>query len=331
MISSKKPNLAFIHRIFSLAHTYNVKRTNQFKDKILINAFFEPSTRTSLSFESAMYRLGGNVINFNKDLSSIKKGESFEDTIRTLSTYGDAMVIRHPEKGMVEKAAKISTIPVINGGDGDGEHPTQGLLDLFTIHKSFNLHNRLNILFVGDIMHSRTVNSLLDYLSIYPFSKINILPYSNREPNYDLLYEIAIDHKQIVEDIVVTEDTVELDKYDVIYVTRLQKERSSNNDRVTHIVDKKFLSKAKENCIIMHPLPRNEEINPDIDDDPRCKYFEQMGNGVSVRMALLHYMFVDEENKRKIKEESQIRRKYEEILRNEIKVRSKNMINGTET
>lgn len=331
MISSKKPNRAFVSRIFSLAHTYKAKRTTQFKDKILINAFFEPSTRTSLSFESAMYRLGGNVINFNKDLSSIKKGESFEDTIRTLSTYGDAMVIRHPEKGMVEKAAKISTIPVINGGDGDGEHPTQGLLDLFTIHKSFNLHDRLNILFVGDIMRSRTVNSLLDYLSIYPFSKINILPYSNREPNYDLLYEIAIDHTQIVDDIVVSEDTVELDKYDVIYLTGLQKERSSDNDRATHIVDNNFLSKAKENCIIMHPLPKNEEINPEIDDDPRSKYFEQMSNGVSVRMALLHYVFVDEENRRKIQEESQIRRKYEEILRNEIKVRSKNMINGTET
>lgn len=331
MISSKKPNRAFVSRIFSLAHTYKAKRTTQFKDKILINAFFEPSTRTSLSFESAMYRLGGNVINFNKDLSSIKKGESFEDTIRTLSTYGDAMVIRHPEKGMVEKAAKISTIPVINGGDGDGEHPTQGLLDLFTIHKSFNLHDRLNILFVGDIMRSRTVNSLLDYLSIYPFSKINILPYSNREPNYDLLYEIAIDHTQIVDDIVVSEDTVELDKYDVIYLTGLQKERSSDNDRATHIVDNNFLSKAKENCIIMHPLPKNEEINPEIDDDPRSKYFEQMSNGVSVRMALLHYVFVDEGNRRKIQEESQIRRKYEEILRNEIKVRSKNMINGTET
>jgi carbamoyl-phosphate synthase/aspartate carbamoyltransferase len=331
MISSKKPNLTFINRIFFLAHTYKTKRTRQFKDKILINAFFEPSTRTSLSFESAMYRLGGNVINFNKDLSSIKKGESFEDTIRTISTYGDAIIIRHPEKGIVEKAAKISTIPVINGGDGDGEHPTQGLLDLFTIHKCFNLQSRINILFVGDIMHSRTVNSLLDYLSIYPFSKINILPYNNREPNYDLLYEIAKDHTQIVDDIVVSEDTVELDKYDVVYVTRLQKERSSKNDRVTHIVDNNFLSKTKKNCIIMHPLPRNEEINPEIDNDPRCKYFEQMENGVAIRMALLHYMFVDEKNRRKIEEESQFRRKYEEILKNEIKVRTKNMINGTKT
>ena len=240
-----------------------------------------------------MYKLGGNVINFNKDVSSMKKGESFEDTIKTLSTYGDAMVIRHPEKGMVQKASEISSIPVINGGDGDGEHPTQGLLDLFTIHKSFNLHDNLNILFIGDIMHSRTVNSLLDYLSIYPFSKINILPYDNREPNYDLLYEIAKDHTQVVEDIVVSEDTLELDKYHVVYVTRLQKERSVNNDKVTHIIDKKFLSKINQNCIIMHPLPRNEEIDPDIDNDPRCKYFEQMENGVAIRMALLHNIFLD--------------------------------------
>ena len=330
MISSKKPNLAFIHRIFSLAHTYKAKRTTQFKDKILINAFFEPSTRTSLSFESAMYRLGGNVINFNKDLSSIKKGESFEDTIRTLSTYGDAIVLRHPEKGMVEKAAKISTIPVINGGDGDGEHPTQGLLDLFTIHKSFDLHSKLNILFVGDIMHSRTVNSLLDYLSIYPYSKINILPYNNREPNYDLLYKIASDHTQFVEDIVVSEDRLELDKYDVIYVTRLQKERSIENDRVTHIVNKKFLSKTKKNCIIMHPLPRNEEIDPEIDNDPRCKYFEQMNNGVAIRMAVLHHTFNDIVNERKTEEHNHLRDEYMEKIRKETKVRRQNMINSTQ-
>lgn len=328
MISSKKPNLAFIHRIFSLANTYKAKRTNQFKDKILINAFFEPSTRTSLSFESAMYRMGGNVINFNKDVSSIQKGESFEDTIQTLSRYGDAMVIRHPDKGMAQKAAKISKIPVINAGDGDGEHPTQGLLDLFTIYKSFNLHSRLNILFVGDIMHSRTVNSLLDYLSIYPFSKINILPYYNREPNYNLLYEIAGDHSQMVEDIVVSEDAVELDKYDVIYVTRLQKERSSNLDKVTHIIDKNFLSKTKKNCIIMHPLPRNEEISPEIDSDPRCKYFEQIDNGVAIRMALLHYTFIDHEKERKEKEHNKLRDEYMKQLREESKIRRQNMING---
>lgn len=317
MISSKKPNLAFIHRIFSLAHTYKANRTTQFKDKILVNAFFEPSTRTSLSFESAMYRLGGNVINFNKDHSSIKKGESFEDTIRTLSTYGDAIVLRHPEKGMVEKAAKISKVPVINGGEGDGEHPTQGLLDLFTIHKSFNLHSKIQILFIGDIMHSRTVNSLLDYLSIYPFSKINILPYDNREPNYTLLYNIAGDHRQLPDDIVVSEDTVELDKYDVIYVTRLQKERSSSNDSVTHIVDRQFLSNAKEDCIIMHPLPRNEEINQEIDNDPRCKYFEQMENGVAVRMAVLHHTFVDIMNQRKTEEHNKTQDEYIKLLQTE--------------
>jgi carbamoyl-phosphate synthase/aspartate carbamoyltransferase len=328
MISSKKPNLAFIHRIFSLAHTYKAKRTTQFKDKILINAFFEPSTRTSLSFESAMYRLGGNVINFNKELSSIKKGESFEDTIRTLSTYGDAIVLRHPEKGMVEKAAKISTVPVINGGDGDGEHPTQGLLDLFTIHKSFNLHSKLNILFIGDIMHSRTVNSLLDYLSIYPFSKINILPYNNREPNYNLLYEIAKDHIQMADDIVVSEDTVELEKYDVIYVTRLQKERSTEHDRVTHIIDKNFLSKTKKNCIIMHPLPRNEEIDPAIDNDPRCKYFEQMENGVAIRMAVLHHTLIDIVNESKTEEHNRIREQYMKLIEEETEVRRQNMING---
>ena len=124
----------------------------------------------SLSFESAMYKLGGNVINFNKDVSSMKKGESFEDTIKTLSTYGDAMVIRHPEKGMVQKASEISSIPVINGGDGDGEHPTQGLLDLFTIHKSFNLHDNLNILFYrryNAFKNGELTIGLFEYISFF--------------------------------------------------------------------------------------------------------------------------------------------------------------------
>ncbi len=282
MLSSKNPTIFFINRIFSLAHVYKSKHTNKFKDKILVNAFFEPSMRTSLSFESAMYRLGGNVITFNKDISTMNKGENIEDTIKTLSKYGDAMVIRHPDKSVIEEAAKYSDIPIINGGTGDREHPTQGLLDLYTIHECFNLHDRLNILFIGDIMSSSAIKSLLDYLSIYPKIKVNMLPYDNRGPSMDMLYDIGMNRRQLPDDIIIYEDRLDIEKYDVIYMSSLQEERINN-----------LLSRAKTDCIIMHPFPRDGEIDRSIDSDPRNKDFEQIKNGVAIRKAILHYIFID--------------------------------------
>ena len=263
------------------------------KDAILMNAFFEPSTRTMLSFESAMYKLGGKVINFNKDFSSKKKGESDNDTVKSLQNYADIMVIRHPKKGFVENASQYTNIPIINGGDGNGEHPTQALLDLYTIYKNFKDFfdkdgARLNILIVGDIKHSRTVHSLVDILKHYPRIKINLLPYQDREPDLNFMYNIALQHNQVVEDILVSNANCEFDKFDVIYMTRMQEEREKyKNDFENLILNNEVMKKCKENAIVMHPLPRNHEINTEIDEDERCIYFEQMKNGVYVRMAIL--------------------------------------------
>lgn len=268
---------------------------NQGYNFTLINAFFEPSTRTMLSFQQACYRLGGRVINFNKEFSSINKGESHYDTVKSLVNYGDIMVLRHPERGFVEKFSEKEKMPIINGGDGDGEHPTQALLDLYTIYKNFksffneNAHI-LNILIVGDIRHSRTIHSLIDVLKHYSRIKINLLPYENREPEYEMIENIAREHNQFVEDIVYDKNNCDYSKYDVIYMTRLQKERHGGTQNVNFILNKQEMEKVKKDAIIMHPLPRNEEIATEIDDDERCVYFDQMKNGVFVRMTILEMM-----------------------------------------
>ena len=266
------------------------KNSTSMKNKILVNAFFEPSTRTSLSFETAMYRLGGNVITFNENVSSIKKGESFEDTIKTLSTYGDIMVLRHPEIGAVEKASKISNIPIINAGDGSGQHPTQALLDLYTIYRTFPELKNLNILFIGDIENSRTIHSLVEIFTLYPRNKLHFLAFNNCLPNEDILYNISLNHEQNIDDIIIQPDQLDISLYDVVYVTRLQKERHCSSVESNFILTPEMVSKMKEKSIIMHPLPRNKELPTTIDMDKRTVYFEQMKYGVYIRMALLEQL-----------------------------------------
>lgn len=295
LISSKNVTAKYVNNLFKKADKFKVNNYSpKWQDKILINAFFEPSTRTSMSFESAMYRLGGNVINYNKDVSSMNKGESYEDTIKTLSCYGHILVLRHPEKGMVNEANKHSNIPIINAGDGDGEHPTQGLLDLYTIHSNFKLNEEyVKVLFIGDIKHSRTIHSLLHLLNNYIRVKVYFLPYENKEPSYDMLTDVAIAHGQIVEDIMIDKRDLDISEFDVIYCTRLQSERNSEVRRPDFIVNKELLKDAKENAIIMHPFPRNNELSSDVDDDPRNQYFQQMRNGLYVRMALIDNILED--------------------------------------
>jgi aspartate carbamoyltransferase len=261
---------------------------------ILMNAFFEPSTRTSLSFEAAMKKLGGNVINLNVGASSKYKGESDEDTIKSIENYGDIMVIRHPSKGFIEKVCNDTKIPVISGGDGNGEHPTQALLDLYTIYKHFkdffiNQNSFLNILIIGDIKHSRTIHSLVDILKHYPRIRIHLLPYYDREPDDNFVYNISLQHNQHYDDIVKLKEDCDFSSYDVIYTTRLQKEREnmSYNSDNDIIINKDFMNKVKTEAIVMHPLPRNHEINIEVDYDDRCVYFEQIKNGLYVRMAVL--------------------------------------------
>lgn len=289
MISSKNVTSKYINNLFNKADKFKVNNyAPKWQNKILINAFFEPSTRTSMSFESAMYHLGGHVINYNKDISSMKKGESYEDTIKTLSSYGHILVLRHPEKGFVNEATNHSNIPIINAGDGDGEHPTQSLLDLYTIHSKFRLNDEyVKVLFIGDIKHSRTIHSLLHLFKNYKRIRVHFLPYEGKEPNYDLLVKTSIAHEQILEDITVDRNNFDIGEFDVIYCTRLQSERNSELRRPDFIVNKELLKDAKDSAIIMHPFPRNSELSTDVDDDPRNQYFQQMRNGLYVRMALI--------------------------------------------
>lgn len=295
MISVDELNKEKIDNIFNLAREFENQCENGVdlcKGKILCNAFFEPSTRTSLSFGCAMKKLGGEVINFNVDKSSIKKGESLNDTMRTLEQFSDIMVLRHPEKGIVEKASKIIKTPIINGGDGDGEHPTQALLDLYTILRNLNTKSELNtinlnICIIGDIKYSRTIHSLLKIIRNYELlCNISFLCYPGCEPDDKYLYEIKSMLKYSEIKIV---DKLDEEIYDVVYSTRRQKERlgTVDFDIEKYQINSNKLHKMKNNCIIMHPLPRNNEITNDVDLDKRAKYFEQVENGVYIRMAII--------------------------------------------
>jgi aspartate carbamoyltransferase len=245
------------------------------RPKILINLFYEPSTRTSCSFHTAMLKLGGNVIEIT-DNSSAKKGESLEDTIKTVSNYGDIIVLRHPEKGAAERAAKVATVPVINAGDGNGEHPTQALLDIYTIYEELKkdiLKENIIVTFIGDLKNSRTIHSLIHLLNLFDVTYIFISP-----PGLELETNgLNILNVTLEEALLIT---------DVVYVTRIQKERMDGIFEPI-CLSKELLSNANKDLIIMHPLPRQEELPPEIDVDPRAVYFKQVTYGVKMRMAIL--------------------------------------------
>jgi aspartate carbamoyltransferase catalytic subunit len=280
--------------IFGVAHEMQemVSRVGTFdllKGKILANIFYEPSTRTSSSFTSAMERLGGSVISVNEvRYSSVSKGESLPDTIRTLECYVDVIVLRHPEMGASALAAKYARKPVINAGDGIGEHPTQALLDLFTIVAELGKVDGLTVTMLGDLKYGRTVHSLSRLLSLYNVKLNYISPDILRMPE-EIVAEINQQGVQQNEynslDEVIAES-------DVLYVTRVQKERFtdlSEYDLVKNafVITPETLKQAKDKMIVMHPLPRVGEISMDVDEDPRAAYFRQMEYGLYVRMALL--------------------------------------------
>lgn len=262
---------------------------NLLSGKILANLFYEPSTRTSSSFEAAMKRLGGDVIQINNvNYSSVAKGESVTDTVRTLEQYSDVTVIRHNVEGSVALADSVAKNPVLNAGDGVGEHPTQALLDLFTIQQTVGRLEDLNVVMVGDLLNGRTVHSLAKLLALY---KVNLKFVSPKELRMPAEYTQYLEkngckHAQF------TSIESALDGADVLYMTRVQKERFSSleeYERLKHsfILNNKVLSKAPKGLSIMHPLPRVGEIAEEVDKDPRAKYFDQMKYGMYVRMALL--------------------------------------------
>jgi len=257
---------------------------------VLTCLFYEPSTRTSSSFLAAMQRLGGRVIPITQGVqfSSVSKGESLPDTIRTLEQYSDVIVLRHPEVGAARVAAEYSSVPVINAGDGPGEHPTQALLDLYTIQQELGRIDGLKIAMVGDLRYGRTVHSLTKLLLQYDVSLRFVSPDSLRLPM--VLRNKAEDAGLKLRETHDLSDVIE--NADVLYVTRIQRERFADPKHYDEVkglytVDRKVMSRAKERMVVMHPLPRVGEIAPEVDGDPRAAYFRQARNGVYVRMALL--------------------------------------------
>ena len=257
---------------------------------VLACLFYEPSTRTSSSFIAAMARLGGRIIPITQGVqfSSVSKGESLPDTIRTLEQYSDVIVLRHPMEGAARIASEVATIPVINAGDGAGEHPTQALLDLFTIKEELGRIDGLKITMVGDLRNGRTVHSLTRLLMQYDVSLRYVSPEILRLPM--TLMNNLIDHGIKVRE---THDVADMiSTADVLYVTRVQKERFSDPAQYEEVKDcyvitPELMKRAKPNMVVMHPLPRVGEILASVDSDPRAAYFRQVQNGMYVRMALL--------------------------------------------
>lgn len=261
------------------------------RGKKLATLFYEPSTRTRLSFEAAMLNLGGNILGFaSADSSSASKGESVADTIRVISSYADICAIRHPKEGAPFVASTFSTIPVINAGDGGHNHPTQTFTDLLTIKNLKGRLNNLTVAFCGDLKFGRTVHSLINALVRYENIKIILIsPEELRIPTY-IREEVLKANNIQFEEIRCLEDA--MPSLDILYMTRVQRERFFNEEdyirlKDIYILDAKKMANAKEDMLVLHPLPRVNEIATEVDDDPRAVYFKQAQFGVYVRMALI--------------------------------------------
>ncbi|KYK21546.1 aspartate carbamoyltransferase [Thermoplasmatales archaeon SM1-50] len=265
------------------------KHTTLLQQHILATLFFEPSTRTRLSFESAMHRLGGSVIGFSDPSgTSQRKGESLADTIRMADSYSDAIVIRHPQEGAARLAAEFSDVPILNAGDGAGQHPTQCLLDLFTILTEKKKIKSNNIVLLGDLKYGRTVHSLAYALSLFQANLTFVSPDTLKMPK-----EVINECKEFgVEPLSTSNLEKAIKEADVLYATRIQKERFPDAEEYNRVVgsykvNNTLLHQAKKDLIVMHPLPRVVEIDPEVDQTPYALYFKQAFNGIPVRMALL--------------------------------------------
>jgi aspartate carbamoyltransferase len=295
ILSVKQFSRMDLDYIFEVAHEMRamVERVGTFdllKGKILANLFYEPSTRTSSSFMAAMQRLGGAVIPISEvRYSSVAKGESLPDTVRTLACYSDVVVLRHPEVGSAALAAQHCDKPVINAGDGVGEHPTQALLDTFTIHEELGRLDSLVVTMLGDLKYGRTVHSLARLLGQFDNTDLHyVSPESLRMPR-EIIDEVA--HGGTAQTEHTSLDDIIADT-DVLYVTRVQRERFEDDSayetvKDAFVITPDVLAAAKEHMIVMHPLPRLTEISLECDQDPRAAYFRQMEYGMYVRMALL--------------------------------------------
>lgn len=283
--------------------------SRMFPTKTVISMFFEPSTRTSCSFQAAAIRLGCRTIAITDKISSAEKGESLEDTVKTLQYYGDAIVLRHPEKGSSRKAAGVSAIPIINAGDGNGEHPTQALLDIFTIYEEMRKRNidlmdgnrePITVAMVGDLKNSRTVHSLVHLLAMFPKIRILYIAPPSLEIPEEIMGQVGNTNDE-VQQITGLSLFEAIGETDVLYMTRIQKERFENvrdyyaitlsHGFLNYCITPELLERAKGSAMIMHPLPRSTELPSWVDADPRAVYFKQVENGVYMRMAILEGVF----------------------------------------
>lgn len=280
-----------LERLFKLATSYEDKRDESLRGKIMASLFFEPSTRTRLSFESAMYRLGGHVISAENaaETSSSTKGETVEDTIRIVDNYADIIVMRHPEAGTAARAAAVSEVPVINGGDGAGQHPTQAFLDLYTIQREIGRTDDFHIAFAGDLKYGRAARSLAYLLGKYRNIHMTFVSAPALKMGDDIKEYLRENHVTFDE---TTELQGAMSEADVVYQTRVQKERFPSKEEYeqfkgAYVIDRPMADHMKDGAILIHPLPRAGEIAPEVDDSPHAVYFKQAGYGVLVRMALL--------------------------------------------
>lgn len=267
------------------------KYSKAIEGKIVATMFYEPSTRTRLSFETAVLRLGGQVISTENASanSSVKKGETLKDTVRVLQNYADAIVIRHSDVNSAIDAASVASVPILNAGSGKGEHPTQALLDMYTIREKRGKIDGVKVAILGDLVYGRTIHSLIKLLALY--NDVEIYGLSKKDFMLPQEYIDFLKEKNINYTICNSFDDIPKD-IDVMYHTRIQQERFEGDfGKEEYIINKEVLSNFSENTIVLHPLPRTGEISEDIDDDPRALYFEQAGNGLYIRMGLLLQAF----------------------------------------
>ena len=294
VVKSQQFSKQSIRELCILAREFKNVKNDSLRGNKMLTYFEEPSTRTRLSFETAMYDLGGSVMSVENAVNSSKaKGETIEDFVRTIERYADLLVIRSNMAGTAEKAAKVSKIPIINAGDGFGQHPTQALLDMYTIYDKFDDFDDLTVVVVGDLLYSRTVHSLVYMLSLFKVRMIFVAP-EECQMKYDLkkyLLDVGIKYEE-------SNDLESVCRHaDIVYMTRIQKERFTDRPDDfykcvgKYVMTKMIAEQMKHDSIIMHPLPRVDEISPDVDTDHRAVYFDQVERGLEMRKALLYSIF----------------------------------------
>ena len=294
VISSEQFDRPLLDLLFDRAAVLAGVRDDRLAHRVMASLFYEPSTRTRLSFESAMLRLGGAVLGTEAahTFSSAIKGETLEDTVRMVSTYADVIVLRHDQAGAAARAASVASVPVVNAGDGPGEHPTQALLDLYTIQRELGHVEGVRVAFCGDLRFGRTARSLALLLALYPGIRLSFVAPEVVQVGADILARLEAHG---VPCRLANQLTDVLDDVDVVYQTRVQKERFTDPQeyeeaRTAIRIDESVMRRLPATAIVMHPLPRVDEIAPEVDADPRAAYFRQAANGVAIRMALLEML-----------------------------------------